>query len=61
VSATGEHRALYEALADLDEDHQAGKIGEADYADQRAFLKAALLAALQNPAEAAEAALEGQA
>ena len=50
VDEIGEHRALFEALADLDEDHDAGKISEQDYAEQREFLKAALLAALQNPA-----------
>lgn len=60
VDAMGEHRALFEALVDLDEDYETGKIDDADYADQRAFLKAALLVALQNPMMAAEAAPEGQ-
>jgi hypothetical protein len=59
VDALGEHRALFLALADLDEDHERGKIGAADYNDQRAFLKAALLAARQNPTMAPEAAAEG--
>jgi hypothetical protein len=61
VDPLGEHRALFEALADLDEDHEAGRIGDPEYDDQRSFLKAALLAALQDPAGPIEAAAEGQA
>lgn len=58
TDAMGEHRALLEALPDLDEDHEASKIGELDYPDQRAFLKAAILAALRNPEVATEAAAD---
>jgi len=55
VSPPRGHSVLVQALASLDEAHDAGKIGDADYARQRQILKAALVSALENPPPAAEA------
>jgi hypothetical protein len=54
ADASGEHRVLYDAIADLDEEHEAGKIGDEDYAQQRQLLKEALLAAMEDESQAAE-------
>jgi hypothetical protein len=42
------HKALVQALADLDEAHEAREIADADYTRQRQTLKAALVSALEN-------------
>jgi hypothetical protein len=48
VGVAAEHKALVQALADLDEAHEAREIGDADYVRQRQTLKAALMSALEN-------------
>ncbi len=56
TSAADEHKSLIQALADLDEAHEAGEIDDHDYALQRQALKATLIAALENRPVTGEAA-----
>jgi cytochrome c-type biogenesis protein CcmI len=59
AGAASEHRTLYEAIADLDEEHEAGGIGDEEYAEQRQLLKEALLAAMEDEPQAAELVPDG--
>ncbi len=54
-----EHSALVQALAYLEEAHEAGEIGDVDYARQHQALKAALVSVLENPPPAAAANPQG--